>query len=382
MTDPRTPATENSTPAPTSPANTPRPTDAPALPTSAQAAEESPVMATVVGDREPLLKVRELRTYFRVGQQQVAKAVDGVSFDVFPDEVLGIVGESGSGKSVTSLSIMRLIPDPPGFIAGGEIVLRGHGNLLERDYKQMREIRGREISMIFQEPMTALNPVFTVGMQVMETVRKHYQLSKAEARERAIEMLTRVGIPDPAQRLSEYPHQFSGGMRQRVMIAIALICNPMLLIADEPTTALDVTTQAQILDLMLELKARREGGSIILITHDLAVVAETCQRVIVMYGGKVQEQATADQIFYSPKHPYTKGLLASLPAFDEERKSRLKAIQGNVPSILNMPSGCKFCTRCDEVFDRCHVEEPPLHEVEGQLVRCHLYDPSGSGKTT
>jgi len=211
-------------------------------------------------------------------------------------------------------------------------------------------------------------------------VQTHFKVTKLQAKQQAIEMLTKVGIPDAEKRLSDYPHQFSGGMRQRVMIAIALICNPMLLIADEPTTALDVTTQAQILDLMLELKAQREGGSIILITHDLAVVAETCHRVIVMYGGKVQEQATVDQIFYSPKHPYTKGLLASLPAFDAERQTRLKAIRGNVPSIMNLPAGCKFCTRCDEAYDRCLVEEPKLHNIEGQLVRCHLYDPAGSGK--
>jgi peptide/nickel transport system ATP-binding protein len=331
--------------------------------------------------QEPLLVVKDLQTYFRVGNQ-LAKAVDGVSFEVYPDEVLGIVGESGSGKSVTSLSIMRLIPNPPGVIAGGTITLRGQGDLLKRTYKQMREIRGREIGMIFQEPMTALNPVFTIGMQVMETVQTHFKVNKAEAKRQAIEMLNRVGIPDAAKRLNDYPHQFSGGMRQRVMIAIALICNPVLLIADEPTTALDVTTQAQILDLMLTLKAQRQGGSIILITHDLAVVAETCQRVIVMYGGKIQEQATVDQIFYSPKHPYTKGLLASLPALDDARQSRLKAIRGNVPSIMKLPVGCKFCTRCDEVFDRCHVEEPVLHNVEGQLVRCHLYDPAGSGKTS
>ena len=346
----------------------------------AQAAASKVQPAEGKGQAQPLLEVRDLQTYFRVGDQKLAKAVDGVSFEVYPNEVLGIVGESGSGKSVTSLSVMRLIPNPPGLIAGGEIHLKGHGDLLKLSYPEMRKIRGREIGMIFQEPMTALNPVFTVGMQVMETVRNHYKVSKQEAKKRAIAMLTRVGIPDAEKRLSDYPHQFSGGMRQRVMIAIALICNPVLLIADEPTTALDVTTQAQILDLMMELKDQREGGSIILITHDLAVVAETCQRVIVMYGGKVQEQATVDQIFYSPKHPYTKGLLASLPAFDAERQSRLKAIAGNVPNIMNLPTGCKFCTRCEEVFDRCHTEEPPLHEVEGQQVRCHLYDPNGSGK--
>ena len=355
------------------------PTPAPAEQASSAVGPAARGAPAEASGREPLLVVKDLQTFFRVGDK-LAKAVDGVSFEVYPDEVLGIVGESGSGKSVTSLSIMRLIPNPPGVIAGGSITLRGKGDLLRRTYQEMREIRGGEIGMIFQEPMTALNPVFTVGMQVMETVRTHFRVSRAEARERAIEMLAKVGIPDAAKRLSDYPHQFSGGMRQRVMIAMALICNPMLLIADEPTTALDVTTQAQILDLMLDLKSQRDGGSIILITHDLAVVAETCQRVIVMYGGKIQEQATVDQIFYSPKHPYTKGLLGSLPALDDARQSRLRAIRGNVPSIMNLPSGCKFCTRCDEAFERCQVEEPALHQVEGQAVRCHLYDPAGSGK--
>ena len=321
---------------------------------------------------EPLLRVRDLQTYFRV-EGGTAKAVDGVSFDVYPDEILGIVGESGSGKSVTSLSVMRLIPDPPGFIAGGQIEFLGR-DLLKLDYDQMREIRGNEIGMIFQEPMTALNPVFSVGMQVMETVRTHTDLTKTDAQDAAVEMLAKVGIPDARKRLGDYPHQFSGGMRQRVMIAMALICHPRLLIADEPTTALDVTTQAQILDLMRQLKSQRDGGSIMLITHDLAVVAETCDRVLVMYGGKVQEVGTAEQIFYNPRHPYTKGLLASLPAHRGERRSRLNAIPGNVPSIMEMPEGCKFCTRCDDVYEPCERTEPPLTDLgEGHLVRCHLY---------
>ena len=250
--------------------------------------------------QKPLLEVRDLRTYFRV-EGGIAKAVDGVSFDVYPDEVIGIVGESGSGKSVTSLSIMRLIPDPPGFIAGGEIWFNEQ-NLIDLTYDEMRRVRGNEIGMIFQEPMTALNPVFTVGMQVMEAVRTHQKVSRKEARNLAIEILDKVGILDAGRRLKDYPHQFSGGMRQRVMLAMALVCNPQLLIADEPTTALDVTTQAQILDLMLELKAEHERGSIMLITHDLGVVAETCDRVIVMYGGKLQEMGSVEQIFEDPQY--------------------------------------------------------------------------------
>ncbi len=328
---------------------------------------------TQANGRQPLLSVRGLRTYFRV-ESHVAKAVDGVSFDVYPDEVLGIVGESGSGKSVTALSIMRLIPDPPGYVAGGEIHFAGR-DLLRLDYKALRNVRGREIGMIFQEPMTALNPVYTVGMQVIEPIRRHEKVSRREAFDRAVQMLQHVGIPDAERRMNDYPHQFSGGMRQRVMIAMALVCNPSLLIADEPTTALDVTTQAQILELMLQLKEEHEAGSIMLITHDLGVVAETCQRVIVMYGGKVQEVGTVAQIFDDPQHPYTKGLLASLPAREGQKQDRLHAIPGNVPSIIDLPTGCKFCTRCEEVFDRCESEEPPLHSIgDGRLVRCHLLE--------
>jgi len=340
---------------------------------SSTAAPDSSTPASDAPDRSPLLLVRDLRTYFRV-EGGVAKAVDGVSFHVYPDEVLGIVGESGSGKSVTSLSIMRLIPDPPGFHAGGEILFQDR-DLLTLSYDVMHRIRGSEIGMVFQEPMTALNPVFSVGMQLIETVRTHLDVGRREARDMAVDMLTRVGISDGSKRLSEYPHQFSGGMRQRVMIAMALICNPVLLIADEPTTALDVTTQAQILDLMLELKLQRKGGAIILITHDLAVVAETCQRVVVMYGGKIQEVGTVDQIFRDPWHPYTRGLLASLPSAGARRHGRLQAIRGNVPSIHDLPAGCKFCTRCDDVLDRCDTEQPALMQLEeGHAVRCHLFE--------
>jgi len=322
--------------------------------------------------QQPLLQVCDLKTYFKI-EGGVAKAVDGVSFEVHSGEVLGIVGESGSGKSVTALSVLRLVPEPPGFNAGGKIVYSGE-ELLSKTYPEMWKIRGNEIAMIFQEPMTALNPVFTVGFQVIETLRTHFpDMTKAEAHDRAVEMLTKVKIPDAARRMRQYPHQFSGGMRQRVMIAIALCCNPKLLIADEPTTALDVTTQAQILDLMLELKDSQVGASIILITHDLAVVAETCNRVVVMYGGKVQEIGTVEQIFYQAKHPYTRGLLSSLPSIQTDGTDRLHTIPGNVPSITQMPEGCKFCTRCEDVLDRCRKEEPSLDDTgDGHWVRCHL----------
>ncbi|MAG92443.1 MAG: peptide ABC transporter ATP-binding protein [Planctomycetaceae bacterium] len=331
------------------------------------------------GDAQsPLLSVRDLVVTFAV-EGGVATAVDGISFDVFPNEVLGIVGESGSGKSVTALSVMRLVPDPPGKLAGGAIVYKDR-DIAALSYEEMRSIRGNEIAMIFQEPMTALNPVFTVGMQVMETVITHEKLHRKEAFERAVEMLEKVGIPEARARMGDYPHQFSGGMRQRVMIALALICHPTILIADEPTTALDVTTQAQILDLMLELKQKSGGASILLITHDLAVVAETCQRVVVLYGGVVQEIGTAEQIFNTPLHPYTQGLLASLPAMHGDKHDRLHAIPGNVPSILELPTGCKFCTRCEKVEERCRTQAPPLYELgAGQQVRCHLMEGRGDG---
>jgi len=321
---------------------------------------------------EPLLRVKNLQTHFHVGGM-VAKAVSGVTFDVRKGEILGIVGESGSGKSVAALSLIRLIPDPPGKIVGGEVLFGGR-DLLKIPHEDVRKVRGREIGMIFQEPMTSLNPVFTVGMQVMEPLLFHYGLTKKEAAERAAEALAKVGIPDAKRRLTEYPHQFSGGMRQRVMIAMAMICNPAILIADEPTTALDVTIQAQVLELMIDLQKQREGAAIILITHDLAVVAETCDRVIVMYGGKIQEVATAVELFENPRHPYTLGLLKSIPHGDDKGR-RLTAIRGNVPSIFDLPEGCKFCTRCPDVMDRCWTAEPELREVSpGHWVRCHLMD--------
>ena len=340
--------------------------------------QTSPKSEAVV-QKEPLLSVKDLHVTFQT-EGGMAKAVRGVSFDLYPDEVLGIVGESGSGKSVSCLSIMRLIPDPPGQIEARGIYYRGE-NLLGLTYPQMERIRGNEIGMIFQEPMTALNPVFTIGKQVMETVLTHNQIKRKEAFQRSVDMLTKVGIPDAARRMKDYPHQFSGGMRQRVMIAMALVCHPNILIADEPTTALDVTMQAQILDLMLDLKtAADEDASLILITHDLAVVAETCERVLVMYGGHIQESGTTHQIFKDPQHPYTKGLLASLPQMGDKKEKRLYTIPGNVPSIMNMPEGCKFCTRCEVakeagIEERCRTQEPALKQLDsGAWVRCHLFE--------
>jgi oligopeptide/dipeptide ABC transporter ATP-binding protein len=320
-----------------------------------------------------LVEVRDLRTYFKT-EGKIAKAVDGVSFDIAKNEVLGIVGESGSGKSVTALSIMRLIPNPPGDIVSGSITMNGV-DLLKLSLPEIRKRRGKEIGMIFQEPMTSLNPTYRIGFQMMETLVQHEALTKEQAFDRSVAMLDLVGIPDARKRMNDYPHQFSGGMRQRVMIAMALSCNPSLLIADEPTTALDVTIQAQILELMLRLKAEREGSAIVLITHDLAVVAETCQRVIVMYGGKIQEIGTTQQIFSNPLHPYTQGLLDSIPRpVRGERQRRLRAIRGMVPNILEMPAACKFNSRCDHAMEICFKTEPELIEMEpGHFVRCHLY---------
>ncbi len=322
---------------------------------------------------EPLLKVRGLRTYFFT-EAGTARAVDGVDLDIGKGEVVGLVGESGSGKSVTALSVLRLIPDPPGRIVSGSITYKGR-DLLKMPLEEIRNIRGQEISMVFQEPMTSLNPVFTIGMQVMEVIQAHEDCSRGEAFERAVQMLELVGIPEARLRMQDYPHHFSGGMRQRVMIAIAVACGPALLIADEPTTALDVTIQAQILELMLRLKAKQPDAAVLLITHNLAVVAETCQRVVVMYGGKVQEVAPVERLFDAPQHPYTKGLLESLPSVEGPRAARLPAIPGLVPSIHNLPAGCKFCTRCEMKVERCETEEPELIEVApGHLVRCHLLD--------
>ncbi len=319
-----------------------------------------------------LLRIRGLHTYFFT-DEGVAKAVDGVDLELEEGGTLGLVGESGCGKSVTALSIMRLIPDPPGKIVEGEITFN-EVNLLSLSEAEMRKIRGRSISMIFQEPMTSLNPVFQIGDQISEVLQLHEGMSRKEAWNRSVEMLKMVGIPAPERRVSEYPHQLSGGMRQRAMIAMALACSPKLMIADEPTTALDVTIQAQILELMNHLQ-KEKGMSLILITHNLGVIAETARRVAVMYAGRIVEYTEVRAIFGGPKHPYTQGLLKSIPRLDEHhgRKERLEAIPGLVPSLLDLPGGCKFSNRCKYVFDRC-VEEPLLLEpAPGHLVRCWLF---------
>ncbi len=333
-------------------------------------------------EKKKLLEVKNLRTYFYI-EGHAAKAVDDVSFHIFENEVFGLVGESGCGKSVTALSVLRLIPDPPGKIVEGQIIFRGR-NIMDLSYKDMHNIRGNEISMIFQEPMTALNPVFSIGWQVKEAIKYHQEIKdKAELTEKAIDILRLVGIPTPEKRLRNYPHEFSGGMRQRVMIAMALSCNPALLIADEPTTALDVTIQAQILELMLDVRKHTGDAAILLITHNLAVVAETCQRVAVMYGGKIQEVADVRPLFHDPLHPYTRGLLDSLPRPDHKKGDRLATIKGIVPSIMAFPPGCKFNTRCSLAFDRCRVEEPELLEARpGRFVRCHLVRPEGQAERT
>ena len=318
-----------------------------------------------------LVQIKNLKTYFYT-EAGTAKAVDDVSFDIYSGEVLGIVGESGSGKSVTSLSINRLIPNPPGEIVGGEILYNGT-DLLKLSYDEMKDIRGKEIAMIFQEPMTSLNPVLKIGVQMNEVLIKHENLTDEEATQKSIQMLDAVGIPNPKDRINEYPHQFSGGMRQRVMIAMALQCNPSLLIADEPTTALDVTIQAQILDLMMELKDKRDDAAILLITHDLAVVAETCDRVVVMYGGEIQEIASVKELFKNPLHPYTKALMNSIPHMERKTK-RLKALKGMVPSILKMGDGCKFCSRFDPNECPClgTKENQELFEASpNHFVRCN-----------
>ncbi|QTM00021.1 ATP-binding cassette domain-containing protein [Iocasia frigidifontis] len=318
--------------------------------------------------------MKRLKTYFYT-EQGVSKAVDGVDFEIYPGETLGIVGESGCGKSVTSLSIMRLVPEPPGKIIDGNIFFKGR-DLTKLSQAEMREIRGNEISMIFQEPMTSLNPVFTIGEQISEVVILHQKVSKEEAREHSVEMLRKVGIPLPEQRISEYPHQLSGGMRQRVMIAMALSCDPALLIADEPTTALDVTIQAQILDLMNDLKDKFEM-SIMMITHDLGVIAEVSDRVAVMYAGKVVEYTDVNTIFANPQHPYTWGLLNSVPRLDK-KVARLTTIPGIVPSPYDFPEGCKYNTRCPLADDKCLAAEPEMRVTEdGHQVRCWHLDRLG-----
>ncbi len=320
-----------------------------------------------------ILSVRDLATHFHT-RDGVVRAVDGVSFDLAAGETLGIVGESGCGKSVTALTIMRLIPPETARIAHGSVAFEGR-ELTRLSEERMRDIRGKSISMIFQEPMTSLNPVLTVGTQIAENVWRHTGTSKAQARERAQEMLDLVGIADSRRRLDEYPHQLSGGMRQRVMIAIALSCDPRVLIADEPTTALDVTIQAQILDLMLELKEKL-GTAIIMITHDLGVVAETTQRVVVMYAGRKVEEAPVEELFARPLHPYTHGLMRAIPRLDIDaetagRRPRLKEIPGMVPRLDRPITGCAFAPRCDFATERCRVEAPPLQDHgKGHLAAC------------
>jgi peptide/nickel transport system ATP-binding protein/oligopeptide transport system ATP-binding protein len=316
---------------------------------------------------EPVLEVKDLQTHFFT-DDGVVKAVNGVSFQVYPGETLGVVGESGCGKSVTALSILRLIASPPGKIVGGQILYKGK-DLVTASESEMRKIRGNEISMIFQEPMTSLNPVYTCGDQIMEAIRLHQKVSKREARSRAIEMLKLVGIPLPEQRVDEYPHQLSGGMRQRVMIAMALSCHPSVLIADEPTTALDVTIQAQILELLGRLQAEL-GMAIIMITHDLGVVAEVADHVAVMYGGQIQEYADVETLFEQTTHPYTGGLLASIPKLGESVE-RLRVIPGAVPNPLDFPPGCTFHPRCHLAIDDCKRIDPQLLPYDGgHLVRC------------
>jgi peptide/nickel transport system ATP-binding protein len=322
----------------------------------------------------PLLVVEELRTVFDLRHGEV-KAVDGVSFAVMAHETLAIVGESGCGKSITALSLMRLVPDPPGRIASGRVVLEGR-DLLALDEEAMRAVRGKDVAMIFQEPMTSLNPVLTIGSQIAEVVLLHENVSRKEAWAKAVDMLRLTRNPAPEQRANEYPHQLSGGMRQRAMISMALACNPKVLIADEPTTALDVTIQAQILDLILDLQ-KKLGTAVILITHDLGVVAETAHRVIVMYAGKKVEEAPVEELFARPQHPYTHGLMASIPRLPlmrgatEVEGERLQEIPGTVPALTNLPPGCVFAPRCAHAIDRCRAEYPPYEEKRpGHWAAC------------
>jgi len=327
-----------------------------------------------------LLEVKDLRVEFST-DGGAARAVDGVSFQVGKGETLGIVGESGCGKTVTSLAIMGLIPSPPGRVLPGSSIRFRDQELVGAPQRQLRALRGNDMGMIFQEPMTSLNPVFTVGSQIGETLSRHRGMKRKEALERSEALLKEVGIPEAGRRLHEYPHQLSGGMRQRVMIAMALACEPALLIADEPTTALDVTIQAQILELLAELR-RRRGMAVLLITHDLGVVAEVCDRVAVMYAGQVVETGNVHEIFGDPRHPYTRGLLDSLPRLDN-RGGRLRPIPGVVPSPMAWPSGCRFAPRCRFAWERCRMESPPLIGVDGRPgergSRCWLEEEAGGG---
>jgi oligopeptide/dipeptide ABC transporter ATP-binding protein len=318
-----------------------------------------------------LLEVKDLKTHFFT-RQGVVQAVDGVTFTVDKGQTLGIVGESGCGKSVTALSIMGLIPKPPAKIVGGQVLFEGKDLAPLKD-RELQNVRGRQIAMIFQDPMTSLNPTIKIGTQITETLRRHFDIPKEDARKRAIELLDEVRIPHAAERLDDYPHRFSGGMRQRVMIAIALSCNPKLLIADEPTTALDVTIQAQILELLDRLREDFDSA-VILITHDLGVVAEVADDIIVMYAGRVVEHGPKRQVFYDPQHPYTWGLLGSIPRLDRPKPERLHSIEGTPPSLINLPRGCKFRPRCPHAFDKCQEEPELKNRVEDRehLDRCWL----------
>jgi len=316
----------------------------------------------------PLLEVLDLRTQFTTGRG-VIRAVDGVSWDVLPGETVALVGESGCGKSVSALSVMRLVAEPAGRIVGGRILFKGR-NLLALSEEEMRQVRGREIGMVFQEPMTSLNPVLTIGRQLTETVEIHLGMTSVQSRARAVELLDTVGIPDPDRRLGQYPHQFSGGMRQRMMIAMALSCNPALVLADEPTTALDVTIQAQILELLKSL-SRKFGVAMLIITHNLGVVARYADRVNVMYAGRIIERGTAAAIYAEPRHPYTIGLLRSVPRLDAPRREKLLPIPGQPPDLGRLPPGCAFAPRCDHVVERCHTAVPPLDDVgPGHRAAC------------
>lgn len=316
---------------------------------------------------KPLLEVQNLSIHFFT-EEGTVRAVENVSFEIYPGEILGLVGESGCGKSVTGLSLLKLIPIPPGQIVGGEIIFDGR-SLLPLGEKEMEKVRGNDISMIFQEPMTSLNPVFTIGDQIMEAILLHQGLHKTEARKRTLEMLDRVKIPSPEKRINAFPHQLSGGMRQRAMIAMALSCQPKLLVADEPTTALDVTIQAQVLQLLKEIQ-REMGMSVLLITHDLGVVSEIADRVAVMYAGRIFEYGPIEAIFGKMRNPYTRGLMHSIPQLTE-KKTRLMAIPGQVPDPMDLPKGCKFHPRCDLMIEDCQKEEPPLFKVNGDhFSRC------------
>ena len=321
--------------------------------------------------KKTLIEIQDLSIHFDT-DRGVVPAVNNVSYSIYEGETLGLVGESGCGKSVTAHSLIRLIPRPQGRVASGNIIFRGE-DLVQASESRIREIRGNDISMIFQEPMTSLNPVFTVGEQISEAILQHQDLDEDDAWTHAIEMLSKVGIPSPDMRAEEYPHQLSGGMKQRVMIAMALACNPYLLIADEPTTALDVTIQAQILELIQELQ-QQSSMSVLMITHDLAVVAEVCDRVVVMYASKIVEIAPVEKLFEKPLHPYTQGLFQSIPNVEVEQE-RLVPIPGFVPSPLNFPTGCKFHDRCPMKIDRCATEEPIIRELEDdRMVACHLVE--------